>query len=677
MCGIGALVSISRLVSPEWAREMAQVVAHRGPDGEGFAAVEGDDLRVRPFGGPGTPAQCMTGALPYLPRLVANEDDSGVRAILLHRRLSIVDLSPSGHQPMCYDDQRYWIAYNGEVYNHVELRGELESLGHQFVSHSDTEVLLASYAQWGVDCLARFNGMFAFVIIDRIDKKVFAARDRFGVKPLYYWISERGFMAIGSEIKQFTVLPGWSARLEPQLGHDYLVWGLADHTDGTLFTGVFQLRGGQYAFLDLDQMGGFEAGRRIPVSTWYLLPTESFKGSFEQASDEFRGLLSDAVRLRLRADVPVGSCLSGGLDSSSIVCLMRELLGESRVGSQQNTFTAHAATGRLDEKPYADEVVRATSVKPHYVIPSAVDLFGSLGQIAWHQDEPFGSTSIFIQWKVFELAAATKTKVMLDGQGADEVLCGYPVFWGARLAGLFREGRIATLVAEIGALRRMQGRSIWESVKQLGASLLPGSAIEAIRRVTRPADMTWLNQSRLLAATTDPFIRAVGSFRRSVDALSRAQLLRINLPLLLHWEDRNSMAHGVEARVPFLDYRLVELGLALPDAYKLQGGWTKRILRDSMRMIVPAAIRQRREKIGFEAPELDWMRADAQTFRAALERAATASNGIISREGALRLFDRMVAGTIPYSPQPWRLISFGAWAERFAVDCSVSQKEFG
>lgn len=672
MCGIAALFDPSGALRPVWARAMADMVRHRGPDGEGYAMFAGAELSVTPFAGPDTPRHFNASQYSYLPRHAQALPDASCSALLAHRRLAIVDLSAAGHQPMSYADGRYWIAYNGEVYNHIELRTELESLGHRFVSHSDTEVMLAAYAQWREGCLSRFNGMFAFVLLDRQERRIFAARDRFGIKPLYYRVSAGGQLAFASEIKQFSVLPEWRARLNHQRGYDFLVWGLSEHSDETLFNGVRQLRGGESVSLSLDDLrpAGHEAG--LPVRAWYELKGAAFIGDLDAAATRFRELLTDAVRLRLRSDVPVGSCLSGGLDSSAIVCLMHDLLKEQGGSGGQQTFTAYSEGGGFDERPYAREVIAATGVDPYFVSPKLDELFSDLGRIAWHQDEPFSSTSIYAQWKVFELAGARHVKVMLDGQGADEALGGYPVFWGARLAGLWRGRCFGTLAAEIGALRTVQGRGHLASLRQMLSSLVPANWIDMARNAGGDRGAPpWLDFQRLRAQPGNPFHAPGQSVRSTVAALSLAQLTRINLPMLLHWEDRNSMAHSVEARVPFLDYRLVELALGLPDDYKLGQGWTKRILRESLRGVLPERIRLRRDKIGFETPELQWMRKQPEAFRAALMRAAELSRDMIAPAGVRALFDQIVTGRTPYSYLPWRLISFGAWVEKFAVDCGT------
>lgn len=669
MCGIVALFDVAAGLRPAWACAMADAVRHRGPDGEGYVIFTGSELAATPFARQEARTERYEHDHASALRVHKGLPQESGTALLAHRRLSIVDLSASGHQPMSYADGRYWITYNGEIFNHIELRAELETLGHRFVSHSDTEVLLAAYAQWQEACLPRFNGMFAFVVLDRRERKIFAARDRFGVKPLYYRVSPAGQLAFASEIKQFGELPDWRGKLNHQRGYDFLVWGLSEHTGETMFEGVRQLRGGEAVSASLDDL---RAGRHLdglPVYAWYKLNPAVWDGNFETAAAQFRELLIDAVRLRLRSDVPVGSCLSGGLDSSAIVCLVHGLL-KGQGGGKQQTVTAYSETMPYDERPYAREVIAATGVTSHFVCPDLNGLFDDLGRIAWHQDEPFSSTSIYAQWKVFELAGAQGIKVMLDGQGADEALGGYPVFWGARLAGLCRGMHFGALISEVDGLRAVHGHTPISSLRQMLSSLVPSAWIDLMRNVTSSREKPlWLHCEHLRALPGNPFHDPGQPARGTVAALSRAQLTRTNLPMLLHWEDRNSMAHSVEARVPFLDYRLVEMALSFPDEYKLSQGWTKRILRESLRGILPESIRRRRDKIGFETPELYWMRQQPMFFRAALARAAEMSQGIIDNASVLKLFDQMVAGRVPYSYLPWRLISFGAWADKFAVDC--------
>ncbi len=569
---------------------------------------------------------------------------------------------------MCDASGRHWVVYNGEIYNHVELRSELQALGHEFVSQSDTEVILHGYREWGDRCLARFNGMFAFVLVDRAARRVLIARDRFGVKPLYIWRNHQGLIAVASEIKQFSVLPGWRPRLNGPRAYDFLNWGLFDHTSETLFASVRQLRGGEMISCSLDEL--YQGAR---VQRWYELMPAASEPTLGEAATRVRSLLEDSVRLRLRADVPVGSCLSGGLDSSSIVCVANRLLRQASAEQLQKTFSARSRDSRVDEGMHIAAVVRSTGVANYQVSPQLAQLFDLLPRMVWHQDEPFGSTSIFAQWHVFELAAQHGVRVMLDGQGADEQLAGYHGFYAARFGGLLRGLRLSRLALEMAQVHRVHGISHKQLLAYTLSPLLP----EALRHLLRKAmgrpglgSPAWLDLDRLGAAPADPFLMA-GAKATSVEKLSRAQLLATSLPMLLHWEDRDSMAHSVEARVPFLDYRLVELVLGLPDTFKLKGATTKVVLREAMRGVLPEPIRTRTDKIGFATAEEQWVRVESpDRFRSALREALQASCGILTVK-ALEVLEEVIAGKRPFSFLPWRMICFGAWMKRFEVETAA------
>lgn len=605
-------------------------------------------------------------------------DDSGLKCCskitsqneffaLAHCRLSIIDLSPAGHQPMSYANERYWIVYNGEIYNYKEIREELEALGHRFKSQTDTEVLLAAYAQWGKECLHRFNGMWAFVILDTETGLVFASRDRFGVKPLYYWFSPEGFLAFASEIKQFTVLPGWSAVLNGERAYDFLTFGLIDHTRETLFKGVFQIRGGE-----ATEFFAFNVPETLPVYRWYNLKLEKFQGSLEEAATRFRALLTDSIRLRLRSDVPVGSCLSGGLDSSSIVCLVNDILRNSGDESVQKTFSAFSHEMRVDESQYVKEVVSCRNIESFSIYPEMKDLFRELDNIIWHQDEPFDSTSIFAQWNVFKLASQHHVKVMLDGQGADEMLGGYHYFFGIHFAGLLSKLKFFTLFKEIKAAQELHNYRVRSNLGQIMYYTLPGS-LRGILDMILPQHgeaEDWFNLGSLTKNPgKSPFAEIKCNDPFTDQCYSR--FLTTNLPALLHWEDRNSMAFSIESRVPFLDYRLVEFSLSLPPGYKIRDGITKKVLRDAMRDYLPEKILNRSDKIGFAIPEEEWMRQQPDIWRKALEQAIANSHGLV-KSVALEHFDEFVRGERPFSQHIWRAICLGTWMRIFTVASSNS-----
>jgi asparagine synthase (glutamine-hydrolysing) len=666
VCGITALFVTNPQPLNGLIRATTRLARHRGPDDEGYALFAGDGLMPSTFGGQDTPSETYGSRFAYAPDRALDDGAQGAFNIALgHRRLSIVDLSPAGHQPMCTTpDGRYWIVYNGEVYNHIELRAELAALGRQFVSHSDTEVILQAYAQWGERCLDRFNGMFAFVLLDRVARRVLIARDRFGIKPVYLWRSPAGLLAIASETKQFSVLPGWAPRVNGQRAYDFLNWGLLDHSDETLFSDVRQLRGGELVHCELSDLG-----RSLPVRRWYRLEPRVFLGTIEDAAHEFRSLFTDAVRLRLRADVAVGSCLSGGLDSSSIVCVANELLRSQGAEVQQHTFSACATVQRYDEREYIDEVVARTGVQAHYVYPDLSELFDTLDAITWHQDEPFGSTSIYAQWHVFKLSADARVKVLLDGQGADELLAGYHGFFAPHFAGLFASLRWGTLWREIRAAERLHGLGLVDALKYLGNAVLPEPIRQPLRRlVGRPAAApSWIEPGRLSFDDRDPSL-AYGFKTTSVNRMAASMLTGTSVPMLLHWEDRDSMAHSIESRLPFLDYRLAEFVMGLPEAFKLANATTKQVLRRGLQGVLPELIRTRMDKMGFVTPEEVWVRQDApDRFRAELRRAVDASRGVINARALDRL-EAMIAGRETFSFMIWRMISFGRWMERFSVD---------
>jgi asparagine synthase (glutamine-hydrolysing) len=548
MCGIAAVFGAEAAEASILSR-MTDLIRHRGPDDEGFLAVNADKSFFC-YAGHDTPASCMSiqqrKKFPYLPpaRLTKRafepiKNPTTVIAALGHRRLSIVDTSPAGHQPMTFDN-RLAIVYNGEVYNHIELRTELEAHGRRFLSHSDTEVILQAYDEWGVSCLSRFNGMFAFVIYDIQKDYVFAARDRFGVKPLYYFRAGDS-LAFASEIKQFTVLRDWKSVLNKQRGYDFLVYGIHEHTDETFFENVFQIAPGSYFHGKREAL--LSQRPRIETTKWYIFPAEKrYQASFKDAAQEFHFLLKDSVRLRLRADVPVGSCLSGGMDSSAIVCVMSEILKEYGAAALQKTFSACAKEKAFDEREFIEAVVHHTGVKGHYVYPQLGELFRLSKNITWHQDQPFGSTSIFAQWKVFALAHKHKVKVMLDGQGADEQLGGYASFFMPWLASLVRNLRWIKLVKEAEALHRIHGVNIgrlsWFAANTLLPMPIRGYLKKKLRGVTLAPE--WLNMNRFGFEPYDLPRQLRITTSRSIRELSLSQLTGSNLQMLLHYEDRDS-----------------------------------------------------------------------------------------------------------------------------------------
>ncbi len=666
MCAISGLLS-HRPESLLHIQRLTDLLRHRGPDDEGFLMVGTD--RTVCLGGADTPEAVFAADMPYRPtgKIGSANFPSDAWLALGHRRLSIVDLSPLGHQPMSYAG-RFWMVYNGEVYNHLELRAELETAGCRFISHSDTEVILAAYGQWGVECFSRFNGMWAIAIYDVERDELVLSRDRFGVKPLYYWQTQDTF-AFASEIKAFTCLPGWRPRANGQAVHDFFLSSLHDHSRETMFADVFQLEPGTRAILNCRDWRKQSAGSKpAPVfQRWYQLEPRPFRGTFLEASNQFRELLLDSVKLRLRADVPVGSCLSGGLDSSAIVALAHQCLGGASGKYNQKTFSACSEIKRFDEREYVEAMVAATGVESHYEFPSVTDLFSVLDQLVWHQDEPFASTSIYAQWCVFRRARTAGITVMLDGQGADEMLFGYQNFFRAYFCGLLRAGRWPTGWHEMMARRGRFSGAMSSFFRAATDAAMPVSLQRSFRSSSgRRSRREWLDTGRLNATFPGPL---ADRFRqhRSARELSMEMLTGAHVPMLLHWEDRNSMAHGIESRVPFLDYRLVEFVLGLPDDFKIKDGVTKAVLRQGLKGIVPEKILQRRDKMGFVTPEEVWVKETATPqFRQALQEAVAAGKGLLTGD-AMAQFEKMAAGQAGYDSCVWRMICFGRWVQKFGI----------
>jgi len=629
MCGLFA--SIGLAVTPE----RIDLVAHRGPDGRGW----------QEFASPAGPVA------------------------MGHRRLAIIDVSDAGLQPMPDASGRYHLVFNGEIYNYIELREELRAQGEVFVSDSDSEVLLRCYMLWGAQCLPRLRGMFAFLIWDTRDKVLFAARDRYGIKPLYFVASPTG-IAFGSEIKQLLGLPGGERRINLARVHDFLTNGISDHTAETMFKGVRQLRGGEYCLV--SARAGAPPEPRI--ARWHEIALPPLVELDERAAAErFRDLLADSVRLHLRADVPVGSCLSGGLDSSSIVCLMAAMLPPDAPGL--HTVSACYAEKAVDEKPFMDVVVARTGAQPHFIFPRAEDVFQRASDITWHQDEPFGSTSIFAQWCVFEGARAAGVKVMLDGQGADEILAGYHSFFPVYLAELARSARLLTLARTLAARREMHGQGYGGQLARLAFSLAP-DRVKGMIRSTHRGQMQhgWLSSEAMaqLGAQPTALETAAASLGlappRDIASLCLTMAHASNMPMLLHWEDRNSMAHGIEARVPFLDPPLADFALALGNQHKLVGADTKRVLRRAMADLLPREVSERRDKLGFATPEAVWLRGPLRgAVEDGVERTLRLLPGLLDAAGTRRFAKDMLDGRAPIDFTLWRIVSLGLWAERFEM----------
>ena len=555
---------------------------------------------------------------------------------LAHRRLAIIDLSGEGRQPMANEDGSLRIVFNGEIYNFPELREELLAAGHRFATATDTEVILHAYEEWGRDCLARFNGMWAFALWDERRRELFCARDRLGVKPFYYAVAAGSFL-FASEIKALLVHPGVGRRPNDPMLLAFLAWGVADHTGETMYDGVFQLPPAHTLVVS-------EGGVRGPERYWDVAVSGALSGADDEAAARrVRDLLTDAVRLRLRSDVPVGTCLSGGIDSSTVTALINGLLRAERpgsVGDRQKTFSVCFDDPRFDESGHIDTVVAATGVASHRTTPRTEGLWEDIERLLYMQDEPFASLSIYAQYCVMRLAR-TEVKVVLDGQGADEQLAGYIAYQAPYIRGLLRRGRVLAALREAAGSVRHHGSFFSWAARQLAVrskrrDLLRGSAPEVLR------------------------------YAGSLDEVLLREITASNLPLLLHWEDRNSMAFSIEARVPFLDYRLVEYLAGLPLDQKIRGGVTKYVLRRAIRGLVPDAVRCRMDKMGFVTPEEAWMKDELRPRILDLFSSPEfATRPYWDAERVLGNYREFLDGKSPYSTEFWRIACAELWLRQF------------
>ena len=557
MCGISGIINQNNLdVSKDEIKSINDLIAHRGPDDEGFYFGKGFA-----FG---------------------------------HRRLSILDLSSAGHQPMAYMD-KYVITYNGEIYNYLEIRKELEEDGYRFHSHTDTEVILASYDKWKEGCVQRFNGMWAFAIYDAERNIIFCSRDRFGIKPFYYTEVDRKFV-FGSEIKQ--LLEYYSENfVNKDILVDYLVTGFLDYSDETFFENIYKLDPSHNLIYDLHT-------HRYSMERYFDITKDEKIARLDEDEDEavnaYQKVFSEAIELRLRSDVKVGTCLSGGLDSSSVAATASALYHQQ---SGENFTAIHAKSieKATDESGYAEDVAEFCNLDLHIVEPGVEDFQKKIDEVIYAQEEPFGGPSIFMQYFVMKKARELGCKVMLDGQGGDETLLGYEKYYPSAYWYIFKhDGLLATLWEVFLSYRNNKKMSPkWIMIYFIG-SFFSGLRIFRYKRAASFLKKDYLKKDF-------DFVEILSRKYSDVFELQKYEINSTNLPVLLRYEDKNSMRCSVETRLPFIDYRALETALNIDVKQKIHGGWTKYILRKVIDGKLPDNVVWRKSKLGFNAPDSTWM----------------------------------------------------------------------
>ena len=597
MCGIVGIVHLdNRPVRADHLQHMMQMIKHRGPDDEG-CYVDG-------------------------------------HVGLGHLRLSIIDLSASGKQPMVSDDGRYHIIYNGEIYNYIEIRKELEGK-YPFVTKTDTEVILAAYKEWGERCLEKFNGMWALAIYDGVERSLFLSRDRYGIKPLYYFQS-RDLFVFASEMKPlYWLLKKHLAVNQTVLG-EYLLYNRTDQTTDTFIGGISRFQHGW----SVTVKDGLVAFRQ-----WYDLASKLTRPW--ASPEEYKTVFTSAVQLRMRSDVPVGICLSGGFDSSGVTSVILNGFGEQGL----HTFSAVYGAGKFgDERPYID-LYKPLLQNLHYVHPDEKTLVDDFDAFMDCHFEPVSGLSIYSQYKVLKDASRFVT-VLLDGQGADEQLGGYHYFFGSYFKELLLYFKWITLLREVYYYLKEHQSSL--ALQYLLFYLLPGTmkknaAMKKVRWIDAGFFQDYAGSSHLHERIYDPD-SLMGSLQEHFE---------YKLEHNLKWNDLNSMYFSLELRVPFLDNRIVEKTLASSSSDIIRKGYTKWIYREAMQGVLPERIRTRQDKVGFANPADEWMKTDL--IRDMIEQALVSStlrdSGYINMEEAMSRYQLHLSGKVDASQDIWKWIN--------------------
>lgn len=651
MCGICGIFSISPIKS-DFIVRMNNILKHRGPDDEGYLLYDFDKILI------------LTGNDSKVDGQKIFEKNGNL--FLGHRRLSILDLSPAGHQPMSDISQKIWIVFNGEIYNYIELREILEKKGYKFKSNTDTEVIINSYLEWGYNCVNYFDGMWAFVIFDSDKKILFGSRDRFGVKPLYFHL-DSNLLIFASEIKAIVNSGLYQKQINKKHLADYLIFCYEEQYPLCFFENIYPLKPSYNFEFNLKTF-------QLKVFRYYKL---QFNGKYEKFSEKnlkifsekVRELIFETVRLRLRSDVSIGSCLSGGLDSSTIVCVINEIIKKDfieNIGERQKVFTAVFKGEEIDESKWAQIVVNKTKTQWFTTNPTFQELFQDLEDLVYYQDIPFGSTSIYAQYRVMKLAKENGVKVLLDGQGGDEVFTGYLLYYPIFFQELARNLDFFSILNELKHYKNFSF-PLKEILKIIKKAIKLKYLIKvffkkiAIKEKKEFFEDFFPDEFIFNKQFFDYAVEKVKEFLRNPDYFLNEFLykqLKYGLINLLRYEDRNSMRFSIESRVPFSDgIKLIEYVYSLPSVYKIHNGLSKYILRESIKDILPPEIYKRTDKIGFQTPEKKWFRDNKKLVLEILDYDLLKE--FIDVEKVKSEFDKLDSVKI------WRLLNLSLWKKVF------------
>lgn len=633
MCGISGIVQFKNTFNTAKAvRKMNELMAHRGPDDEGFTLFN----RTTPqcFFSEVTPLNVRESSFAFSPQKSIESAENNFEMALAHRRLSILDLTPSGHQPMCSADQQLWITFNGEIYNYIELRDILQAKGHQFLSNSDTEVILAAYREWGTDCSIHFNGMWAFVIYDSAKEILFCSRDRVGVKPFYYYKDENKFL-FASEQKAILHSQLIAKKINKQATFDYLSFNETEHHPQGMIEGIVELPPAHHLILKIRT-------QEISIQQYYTLQVNREAATVNQNqlkkyNEDVLEKIVNAVKLRLRADVEVGSCLSGGLDSSSIVGLMHHLLPHQKL----HLYTSTNKEKNINESKWAKAVVDYCNGTWHTVQPTSAELLKDLEELTYCQDIPLFSTSTYAQWRVMKQVKESGIKVVLDGQGGDELFAGYEHHrYFAK-----KDEHKAELSKE------------W--MKRDGLKLVPTKVLKKLYR-NKFQDFKMISTDLYNNYSEQAFIDFKKDRQNGLNDRLSSEFYNSSLKSYLKCEDRCSMWFSVESRVPFADdSELMDLLFSIPGAYKINQKTLKYFLKENIKGYIPEEVRLRKDKLGYTTPNNQWIYEMKDDLRSYFNNDL---NEFIDVKHLHKNYDKFFdQRNCPENRRIFKLISFAVW----------------
>jgi len=636
VCGLNAILTEKGASAPFFMIEkMHAQIPHRGPDGEGFLSWSSNrkieiDHEFK---------QLTEGQL-----------------LFSHRRLAIQDTFSRSMQPMANNNKTLFIIFNGEIYNFIEIRQSLEKLGYSFKTNSDTEVLLKAYEVWGKDILPKLVGMFSFLILDLRKFCLFIARDAFGIKPLYYsYKNGRYFFA--SELNSLICLDNISRKVYPKALYDYLRFGLTNHSEDTLFEDIKQFPAAHYAELNLITP-------KLEMVRYWTPQQSQSNYTREEAAKKLQDMFLKNIELHLRSDVPVGAALSGGIDSSAIVMGMRTVGGDSL---DIKTFSYCARESNYNEEFWVDRVVQESAVENFKVLFIPETFNADIESLIKVQGEPFGSTSIYAQYKVFELAKKNGIKVMLDGQGADELLGGYRPYLSNRLATLIKQGNFHKVVQFLTSVLHLPDISIKKFLLQTGSHFIPSFLENFARDISGQSFMpSWMEEKWFISQGLCSNV-SINSEKELKSSLINS-LTKSVLPALLRYEDHNSMHFSIESRVPFLTTEFADFIYSLDDSFLISDtAETKSIFRQAMRGLVPEDILNRRDKIGFKTPEQTWLKTIWNWGKDSFNRDLFYQIPSLNHKVVLEQLETATKNNSELDFKYWRWINLIKWSEIYNV----------